>query len=595
MSNKISIDYILDVLSDLEVAALLVNDSSQLIDCNRTFYQLTNYSKQQIGNNDFERFFTTKAIKRLKEVCAELQENDADYRLLSDLELVTAAKELRLVDLTLHQLKNEGQFLLTLELNHYHRSNLERINMYQAIFNNTQDAIFLLRVDNKQEFRFQLLNPTYEELTGLSTEEVRDKTPQEVFGLEVGSELANNYQQCLEAEETISYEEELETPKGKKWWATKLSPVFDEEEVVQIVGSARDITEIKENEQRIKNISFRDQLTGLYNRRYYEQELEQYNVESELPISLIIGDVNGLKITNDIFGHQAGDRLLREVAQIIEANVREDDIVARWGGDEFGILLPNTSQEKSYRILERIKQAFKTDDFDLIPISVAFGVATKVKGDKDIEAVFRNAEDQMYENKEVIKSKFNNRLLQSLSNKLEESNYNIVNHTLQMANLGMRFADKLELTDSKKELLELAIEFHDIGKLALEDNINDSLKLTSEHLKKFKRHSKLGYKVANYFKVLNPVADVILSHHEYWDGSGYPEGLSGEEIPYLARIVAILDFYDALTYQGINHDLDLITTRRKLNQEAALKLIESYGGKYFDPDLTEKFIDLMVD
>ncbi|NBG87662.1 diguanylate cyclase domain-containing protein [Isachenkonia alkalipeptolytica] len=181
---------------------------------------------------------------------------------------------------------------------------------------------------------------------------------------------------------------------------TKVPKVNDRGEVEFLICSAEDITERNRKEERIRYLTFHDPLTGLYNRTYYEEELNRLDVKRNLPFSMISCDVNGLKHVNDERGHQTGDRLLVEVANILREATREVDIVARWGGDEFVILLPNTTKEDVVQIRARIETLMKDRAVDSIPVSIALGVATKEREEERIEDIFKIAEDRMYENKE---------------------------------------------------------------------------------------------------------------------------------------------------------------------------------------------------
>lgn len=167
---------------------------------------------------------------------------------------------------------------------------------------------------------------------------------------------------------------------------------------------ARFINEKRQIEEEILHLSFHDYLTSLYNRRYYEQALAVLDKEENLPLTLLLGDVNGLKLTNDTLGHQMGDELLIKTAGIISQVCRKDDIVARLGGDEFIVILPKTEGKFANRIIERIKKKAATEKVGGMAVSISFGYETKKKADQDIEAVFKRAEDNMYRHKHEEKA-----------------------------------------------------------------------------------------------------------------------------------------------------------------------------------------------
>ena len=273
---------------------------------------------------------------------------------------------------------------------------------YETIFNNVQNAIFLINVDEKNEFRYQKLNELHENLTGLKTEEVKDKTPVEAVGKELGKEVEKKYRRCFKKRETIIYEEELDLPGGKKYWLTKLTPVISRGKVEKIVGTSLDITERKKQEKKIEHLSFHDHLTDLYNRRYFQNEIKRLNNSRKLPISIIVGDIDGLKYINDNYGHQLGDKYIKDAAKLFKNGVREEDIVARIGGDEFSVILPETDENTAAEICERILNEFsKYNQEDELPkkLQTSIGFATKINQKDNLSVIFDKADKDMYKNK----------------------------------------------------------------------------------------------------------------------------------------------------------------------------------------------------
>ena len=160
-----------------------------------------------------------------------------------------------------------------------------------------------------------------------------------------------------------------------------------------------DITERKQKEEEILYLSYYDQLTGLYNRRYYEEELKRIDTARNLPITVVMADVNGLKLINDALGHLVGDQLLKKVAGIIKKECRADDIIARIGGDEFVILLPKTDSIEAEKIIKRISSVISKEKINCINCSASFGYATKKVLSEDITHIYMHAEDWMYKHK----------------------------------------------------------------------------------------------------------------------------------------------------------------------------------------------------
>ncbi|MFW5961715.1 MAG: HD domain-containing phosphohydrolase [bacterium] len=337
---------------------------------------------------------------------------------------------------------------------------------------------------------------------------------------------------------------------------------------------------------KIKKLSYYDSLTGLYNRRFFEAELKRLDSKRQLPISIIMADLNGLKIINDSYGHKKGDQMLQKAAEILENSLRKEDILARQGGDEFVILLPQTDQQACNRIMQRIKsQTGIRDDIDL-PLSVALGQATKVSPEENIEEIVKKADNQMYENKLSESRSSKSNIVQGLINALDAKSSETKEHAMRMTKLAFDFGEKLNLTESDQNRLSLLATLHDIGKINISEEIlNKEDSLTEKEWEIIKKHTEQGYKIASSSDEFAAVAEEIFSHHENWDGSGYPRQLEGKEIPFLARIISLVDAYDVMTNERPYSEA--------ISREEALAEIENCAGSQFDPELADQFIKVL--
>lgn len=353
---------------------------------------------------------------------------------------------------------------------------------------------------------------------------------------------------------------------------------------VRMVGTHIDITELKRQGQEIEFLSFHDHLTGLYNRRFFDEEFLRLDTTRNLPLTLLLMDVNGLKLTNDAFGHQAGDSLLKTVADVLRRTCRGDEIIARIGGDEFAILLPRTDEEGVSALCARIADGLARENAPAGPLSLAFGLATK-RGEESVGEIFTTAENRMYQHKictqEFVRSQAITFIMRSLSEKCPRER----EHSERVGELAGKIGAAMEMNAQEIELLLTAATFHDIGKIAVAGEIldkNGPLK-ESEWLA-VRRHSEIGYSILNSGVGFAAQARVVLAHQERFDGKGYPKGLAGRDIPLHARIISVADAYDAIT-SGRPY-------RPARSPGEALREIEAASGTQFDPEIVEAFLSL---
>jgi len=373
----------------------------------------------------------------------------------------------------------------------------------------------------------------------------------------------------------------FESIKSKKIWTV------NDITLLKLLGEIlANALERKETKEEIKNLSLKDKLTGLYNRTYFEEELKRLDTKRQLPLSFIVGDVNGLKLVNDAFGPKEGDKLLKKVASVLKKCCRKEDIIARWGGDEFSILLPNTSEKDSEEILKRIRNTCLKTISHKIPVSISLGTSTKRNHRQDIGDVIKDAERWMYSRKLLERKSISSSIISSLERTLQEKSYETEEHAVRMKKMALKLGRALKLKENKLSELSLLSTLHDIGKIAITDEILlKKEKLTEKEWEIIKKHPEVGYNIASSSPQLMPIADAILSHHEWWNGTGYPRGLKGEEIPLTSRIITIVDAYDVMT-----HDR---AYKKAVSKEEAIKELKRCAGTQFDPDLVEIFINIV--
>lgn len=363
--------------------------------------------------------------------------------------------------------------------------------------------------------------------------------------------------------------------------------IYKDDEPIEVQTVAQDVTFRKLAEEKIYHLSYHDKLTGLYNRAYYDEALKDLDDKGEYPFSIIIGDMNGLKLANDAFGHREGDNLLVTTARIFERACRKGDIISRLGGDEFAIILPGTSQAEANKICERIKQLCTESSYKPVQPSIALGCAEKLSASQSLESFCRTADDNMYKNKLNENKMINNSIISTLQAALEEKMFETKDHAERLRNLATELGAAAGLSDSKLDELSLAATMHDIGKIALPgETLLKPGVLTEEEWKIVKRHSEIGYHIILASLKMASIAEYILAHHEHWDGQGYPRNLKGEEIPIASRIISIVDAFDVMQHSR--------PYRRAMNRQEALCELERCAGTQFDPDLVDLFIKAIL-
>lgn len=428
------------------------------------------------------------------------------------------------------------------------------------------------------DYRYLEVNKAFEKFTGLSAEELLGRTVLEVLP-ETEQFWIDTYGKVALTGEPAELEE-FSRALGKHFSVRAYSPRRG-----LFVTVFEDITERKLMENRLRDMVFRDFLTGLHNRRYLESHGPNWEGAEHLPLGVIIGDVNGLKIINDSMGHHKGDEYLMRAAQVFRQVARDGDLVIRWGGDEFVLLLSRTSAEEAQRICARIGQLC-LETKEGAALSIALGCATRTSVEENLADVLREAETRMYQQKISSAESRRSALVLSLQQALAEKSHETEEHARNLQRLAVNLAQRVGLSDGEVVTTSLVALLHDIGKLAVSETILDKPgPLTEEEWQVMRRHSEIGHRIVSSSPDLLDVAAGVLHHHERWDGSGYPCGVKGEDIPVAARIVALADAFDAMTSDR--------PYRAALSTGEARDEIARQAGSQFDPQLAREFLAML--
>lgn len=409
-----------------------------------------------------------------------------------------------------------------------------------------------------------------------------DKKMMKVFHLEHNKSIVKQLEITFEIKKMFKEIYCLENHAGKKYY--EISSIYINHKTnPRVMLLINDVTLERNQLEGIEYIGFHDQLTGLWNRHYFMQYVQKMHIENLVPISILMADVNGLKLINDGFGHTAGDELIKVAARCMRNNSPEKTIIARWGGDEFLLLIPNTNECKAQEISDGITEEIsKVKIADKFPVSIAIGCVTCEEEAFHLETLIKEAEDKMYINKMQNQSSYRNFIVESLKSALFEQDYESRDHTVRIGEMAQKVAEHLNLPQNDIDKLKLLGSLHDIGKIGVSNVIlNQNFKLSDIDWITIKRHPEIGYRICSGVPELSSIANLILAHHERWDGKGYPRRLKGADIPLLSRLISILDAFDVITHNR--------PYKEAKSPEWAMDEIRKCSGTQFDPKLVNVF------
>lgn len=333
--------------------------------------------------------------------------------------------------------------------------------------------------------------------------------------------------------------------------------------------------------EAVQNASIYDNLTKLYNRKFFDNLLSRINHELLMPVSIVVLDINGLGQLNSMEGYSAGDELLEKTSEILHKVCIDTDVVARTGSSEFTILMTATREPEAYGTARNIQRQFAS--LDNTDLTLSFGVAQMHTKEESIFVVLEAARKNLILEKMLDSNSNSNGIISMMMITLSAYSRETVEHSNRMRDMSVNFGRKLGMAPSELSRLAVAAQLHDVGKIGIPDSILNKKERLEDHERELiRRHSELGFNIVNAIPFLNEIAIDILQHHESWDGTGYPHGIRGEDISLNARIINIIDSYDAMTNERVYG-----TT--KTPEEAIDELRKSSGRKY-DPHLVSEFI-----
>jgi diguanylate cyclase (GGDEF)-like protein/PAS domain S-box-containing protein/putative nucleotidyltransferase with HDIG domain len=446
-----------------------------------------------------------------------------------------------------------------------------------AIINVLPDIIFMY--DSKGVFIDCQTND--EAGLALSKDLFIGKNISEVMPLDISEKAIMSITKTIATGQLQKFEYNINIDGSERTYEARMVKSNDNE----VLAISRDITSEKQEQEYILKLTYKDQLTGLYNRRYYEEQIEKLSGSEFLPLAIMMVDVNGLKLTNDAFGHHIGDELLKKVAKNLISCDSKGGFACRVGGDEFLMVFPNTDEKEAEYLVDKLYELVSAERLENIVISISAGCQVRTDVSQSIRDTLIKAENHMLRKKIVESQSMRNQTVNIIMQTLNEKNEREKRHSVEVAKWAKEIGVAMGLSVQKVKEIELAGLLHDIGKIAIkEDILNKPGKLTEEEYDEIKRHPESGYHILKSVDEYSSLAQCVLEHHERFDGKGYPKGIKGSQISLIARIIAVADAFEAMIAQR--------PYRKSLTEEMAIEEIKKNSNTQFDPEVVTAFLKI---
>lgn len=369
------------------------------------------------------------------------------------------------------------------------------------------------------------------------------------------------------------------------------SPVQIKEETI-LFAIVFDVTDRDKAMKEINHHAYHDFLTGLNNRRYFEESYSRINTEDYYPLGVLLADINGLKLINDNYGHVLGDFVIKEAVKLIKTHLPEVEVFARTGGDEFAILISKsvaTDLESLSDYLEKVMELEIEHPQTGVKVylSVSFGHAIQDSVSMSLDSLTKIAESILQTRKVYNVKSSRSHMINAMMSTLFQKSERERNHSVRVANYCVSIAERLNMSKEQINRLNIAATLHDIGKIVIDEKIlNKSDRLTSEEWLLMRVHPSKGARILEEIEEYKDIANIVEAHHERYDGLGYPFGLKGDKIPIEARIIAVADAFDAMT--------QFRTYRDAISFIEALEELKRGSGTQFDSKIVEVFLLVMA-
>lgn len=451
------------------------------------------------------------------------------------------------------------------------------VAIYQVINNGETGSDYIIQDFNKAALKAE--RKQKEEVVGKSLYDLRPNIDQ--FG------IIPVFQKVWQTGEPATYPSRLYVDDNfSNWYENRIYKLPTGE----IVALFDDVTEKQNAEEGMKHLAFHDHLTDVYNRRYFETEFARLNSESNFPLSVITGDINGLKLINDSLGHTAGDIAIKQFSLEIQKQIRDVDSLARIGGDEFGVILPRMLEEDVKQLSGALQSSIclhVTDRLGYaagIDLTATFGYSVQAYPGQTLDVLLKEAETYMFRRKFYSSASKHSHVIDAIMNALFEKSEREQQHSLRVSHISASIAAAMALDESTIAKVKIAGSLHDIGKIGIDESIlNKAGRLNEQEMSVMKQHPLRSARILASIDEYLDIVPIVKSHHERMDGLGYPAGLDGNQIPLEARIISVADAFDAMTICRPYRD--------PISKATAAEELLRCAGSQFDPQVVRAFID----
>jgi len=605
------LNYLSELLDDSPIGFLIVDEDTKIVMCNDFLFKLFETEPVDYIGEQFGNVFNCINVGQEGLLCgtsARCKSCNLRNSILHVLEGKTTIKDLpvtheyyiggklceRKLSVSTKLIKDNGTLnsLITIQditnIDYIEKSLEENKIKYKQLFDNMTQGFALHEIITDEngvpiDYKFLDVNREYERLTSLKKVDVVGKKITDIISAsdnytipEYGNVALNGANIRLEKHYSLvdKYFDVFAYSPQKGQFATIISDITD-----RLVLENENV----EFEAKLRHEYYHDTMTGLYKRSYIFDNLPDIDRPDNLPLSLVTADVNGLRSINESLGFEIGDQIIIWVSDAIKS-IDGDFIAARLSGDDFLVILPRTDELDLAKFMIRFKAEIQkrlSEEFS--DITISFG--TYIKKDRNIsfEQALNLADDDLVKNKLVSPGSIQNTPINMILHTLHEKNMREEMHSKRVSEICVAIGKGMGLTDEDLNKLRISGLVHDIGKIGVAESIlNKPGKLTRKEFDLVKQHSAIGFRILSANRNTSELAFYVLSHHERLDGSGYPNGISGDDIPTFARILSIADAYDAMTEKR--------TYCNELSKEKAISELYKYSGTQFDADIVDVFI-----